>query len=91
MYAKGKYVVGELADVYNPVYTAVCVNEIVSHSVLKALFVEGGITGAGFFTVSVNKQNGNVEVSVYGESVGLGVKCNPQNDLKWVRRTLGLG
>lgn len=90
MYKRGKYVVGEVQDRGLPTLTAVLVNEVVNHSSLSNIFVPGTITGAGFFTVSVHPSSVNPHVRVYGESVSLGIKCDPERDLKWVKRTLGI-
>lgn len=81
MYSKGKYIVGEIRGQY-PVLTAVCFNELATHSDFKPIFTE--ILGAGFFHV-----NDDLTVTVYGDSVSLEVKVRPE-DAKKISQALAL-
>ena len=77
MRLKTKYVI--IDDIKAIIFT-----ETLQHSEFKPL---GEITGAGF--VSIGIKNGNPSVSVYGESISLGIKSK-EKDLLPVKIALGL-
>lgn len=85
MYTKGKYVVGEIQLMIGTNIGAVCIAESFGHDTLRSVFVQDSISSAGFFHV-----NNDLTVSVYGDSVGLGVKANPERDAKLIAKALAL-
>lgn len=82
MYGRFKYVVGEIITAHGTQLGAVIIPETVDHKSLRNLFKPGSIRSAGFGAFAAE------DVGVWGESVGLGVKCNPELDKRLVGRAV---
>lgn len=83
MYHKAKYIVGEVpGGVGLGVLCAVLFPETVGHDDMSQVFIPGTIRSAGFFHADENK------VYVYGESISLRIKSNPEIDERFVGRAM---
>lgn len=82
MYSKAKYAVGEVAGSYGSTLCAIVFSEVVTHSDTARVFVPGTIMSAGFFHADQDK------VHVYGDSVSLNVKSNPERDERLIGRAI---
>ena len=79
-----KYIVGDLGSAQ--LTTALVFHEGIEHRTFENCFRAGSIVSAGFCKISVIK--GEVIVTAYGESVGLGVSSNPEKDAKIIKRAI---
>lgn len=84
MITKGKYVVGEIPLVAGSNIGAILICEYFGHDVLRPCFTE--ILSAGFFHLTEDGQ----QVVVYGESIGLKVKSEPERDARLIAKVLAL-
>lgn len=81
-----KYIIGDLGN--SELTTALVFHEGVEHTAIAPAFIPGSITSAGFCKINVNTKTQEVEVSVYGESTGLGLSPNPERDVKIIKRAI---
>lgn len=84
MFNKGKYVIGTVTEGMLSVDAAILFPETVSHSHIGRTVFRGKVISAGFFSV-----DGAGNVSVYGESVSLGLSSR-EVDIRLVCDTLGV-
>lgn len=82
MYSKSKYIVGQISDGMGSQTAAVVFPETIPHVSMSRVFVQGSIRSAGFCHFSEE------DVKVYGDSVGLKVKSNPEQDTRLVGRAM---
>jgi hypothetical protein len=82
MYTKAKYIVGEVRGTYLDHKCAVVFSEAIGHDEVAKVFIPGTITSAGFCHATEEK------VWVYGESVSLRIKSNPERDEELVGRAI---
>jgi hypothetical protein len=82
VYTKSKYIVGEIQDDMGSVITAIVFSDVISHIFVSKLFVPGTIIGAGFCYYDIEG------VTVYGESFGLNIESNPEDEIH-VGRAMG--
>lgn len=86
MYTKGKFVIGTPMHTGLSCEVAVLIPEIIPHAALRSMFHE--ITSAGFF--HLDTKDGEIEVVVYGKSVGLGVEARcDDRDIRAIKRAIG--
>lgn len=82
MYTKAKYIVGDVQGTYMVQTCAIVFSEAVGHNEVAPLFIAGTIISAGFFHADEEK------VHVYGDSVSLRIKSNPEVDERLVGRAI---
>ncbi len=89
--SKIKYVVGlDLSDINKRQLVAMVFGDHATHAMVGQLFGFGDhVVSAGF--VDFDVRNGELEISVGGESESLKIGSIPELDLKYVRMALGYG
>jgi hypothetical protein len=82
MYTKAKYIVGDINGTYMSHTCAVVFSEAIGHDEVAKVFIPGTIVSAGFCHATEEK------VWVYGESISLHIKSNPERDETLVGRAI---